>query len=50
MLALLVLFQMQLSSFSCEEVQPYINMVVLKKLKYDGEGIPDITYCPGKMK
>lgn len=29
----------------CQEIKPLVNYSLLKMLKYDGEGIPDLVYC-----
>ena len=32
-------------NFKCTEIKPLVNSVLLEKLKYDGEGTPDLVYC-----
>lgn len=46
-----LLMFLQLASYKiveCPKVEPLVNLALLKKLKYDGEGIPDLVYCGGK--
>lgn len=48
-----LLMFLQLASYKiveCPKVEPLVNLALLKKLKYDGEGIPDLVYCGGNKK
>lgn len=42
-MTLLLILSLQFPS--CQEIKPLINYSLLKMLKYDGEGIPDLVYC-----
>lgn len=45
MLSLFMSFHLFTYNFKCTEIKPLVNQVLLEKLKYDGEGIPDLVYC-----
>lgn len=34
----------------CSKIESLVNLALLEKLKYDGEGIPDLVYCKVKEK
>ena len=48
MLSLFMALQLFTYNFKCIEIKPLINLALLEKLKYDGEGIPDLVYCKVK--
>lgn len=50
MLALMIALQLNSINVECLKIQPIVNEELLKILKYDGKGIPDITYCKGELK
>lgn len=43
MLSIIILLGLQFPA--CNEIKPLVNISLLKMLKYDGEGIPDLVYC-----
>lgn len=45
-MSLLIILSLQFPS--CQEIKPMVNMALLKMLKYDGQGIPDLVYCETK--
>lgn len=45
MLSLFMSFHLFTHNFKCIEMKPLINLALLEKLKYEGEGIPDLVYC-----
>lgn len=48
MFSFLIYLQLATYNFECTKIEPIINTVLLEKLKYDGEGIPDLVYCKVK--